>query len=123
MTPPGEEQQQGVTSSAGGRADDHGSEAARLATAEAEFRSAVQREQAALMASGIGRVEATEILLRRLREGGASNTETSNTETSSSSNSGGDGVTSTDNGGDDDDDRGAPQDCFSPVELATLVEV
>jgi len=30
---------------------------ARLAAAEAEFRCAVQREQAALMASGLGRVE------------------------------------------------------------------
>ncbi|CAB1102671.1 unnamed protein product [Ectocarpus sp. CCAP 1310/34] len=39
------------------RADDHGSEAARLATAEVEFRSAVQREQAALMASGVSRIE------------------------------------------------------------------
>ncbi|CAM9851071.1 unnamed protein product, partial [Ectocarpus sp. 8 AP-2014] len=38
---------------AGSRADEHGSEAARLATAEVEFKSAVQREQAALMASGI----------------------------------------------------------------------
>ncbi|CAM9706636.1 unnamed protein product, partial [Ectocarpus sp. 8 AP-2014] len=37
----------------GSRADEHGSEAARLATAEVEFKSAVQREQAALMASGI----------------------------------------------------------------------
>ena len=29
----------------------------KLAAAEAEFRCAVQREQAALMASGLGRVE------------------------------------------------------------------
>lgn len=52
---PAEEQE--AVSAGGSRADDRGNEAARLATAEAEFRSAVQREQAALMASGIGRIE------------------------------------------------------------------
>lgn len=50
----------------GGSADggaEHGqreaarSEATRLATAEAEFRFAVQREQATLMASGLGRIQ------------------------------------------------------------------
>ncbi|CBJ28467.1 hypothetical protein Esi_0106_0063 [Ectocarpus siliculosus] len=46
-----------AAAAAGSRADEHGSEAARLATAEVEFKSAVQREQAALMASGISRIE------------------------------------------------------------------
>ncbi|CAM9553708.1 unnamed protein product, partial [Ectocarpus sp. 4 AP-2014] len=64
-------------------------------------------------------MQATEILLRRLREGSdASNTKSSGRSINSSSGSG--GVTSNDNG-DDDGDPGAPQDCFSPIELATLV--
>ncbi|CAN0507822.1 unnamed protein product, partial [Ectocarpus sp. 12 AP-2014] len=61
-------------------------------------------------------MQATEILLRRLRDGG----DASKTKTSGRS-SGGGGITSTENG--DDDDPGAPQDCFSPIELTTLVEV
>ena len=44
----------------GSREDEARSEMTRLATAEAEFRFAVQGEQAALMASGLGRIEVRE---------------------------------------------------------------
>lgn len=44
----------------GSREDEARSEMTRLATVEAEFRFAVQGEQAALMASGLGRIEVRE---------------------------------------------------------------
>lgn len=48
------------SSSRGDRGEEVRSEMTRLATAETEFRFAVQREQAALMASGLGRIEVRE---------------------------------------------------------------
>eukprot|EP00752_Nemacystus_decipiens_P015536 g13862.t1 len=103
-----------------GTGDQARREMTRLATAEAEFRFAVQSEQAALMASGLGRVEATEVLLWRLREssgaGGRQATGGGHCAAVAGTRGGeGDGEVS--GGG------VASPECFSPQELAVLVEV